>query len=41
MTQQESKLGLLRKQHSDVSGVNLLDCDALTAEVVFEVLNEL
>jgi hypothetical protein len=41
MTQQESKLGLLRKQHSDRSGVNLLDCDALTAEVVFEVLNEL
>ena len=41
MTQQEPKLGLLRKQYSDVSGVNLLDCDALTAEVVFEVLNEL
>jgi hypothetical protein len=41
MTQQESKLGLLGKQHSDMSGVKLLDRDALTAEVVFEVLNEL
>jgi len=33
--------GLLRQQPNDLSGVNLLDCDALTAEVVFEVLDEL